>query len=77
MSFWNGNSLLAEYNLAKRRRTQGMLFGFFAGILIGAFITNDPGWSTLGGLLLTCMFGAWKSIDVVRIERIIYPGGKK
>lgn len=77
MSFRNGHSLQAEYEYLKARRARGIVFGLFAGTILGAFASGDAGVSTLAGLITALLIGIWKSIDVMRIERIIYPGGKR
>lgn len=76
MSF-RGHTLQAEYEHLKAQRARGVVLGFFAGILLGAFVAQDAGVAILGGLVTAMLFGTWKSLDVMRVERIIYPGGKK
>jgi hypothetical protein len=77
MSFRNGHSLQAEYEHLKARRARGVLLGLFAGTVLGAFASNDASVSMLAGLITAVLIGIWKSVDVMRVERIIYPGGKR
>lgn len=77
MSFRNGNTLQAEYMRLRVERGRHCLLGFLFGTLGLAFVTGDAGVSLLGGFLLSVFIGTWKSFEIEKLEKIIYPGGKR
>jgi hypothetical protein len=53
------------------------LIGFVLGTLGGALAAQDAGMALLAGLITAGVIGIGKSIAVDRLEKIIYPGGKR
>lgn len=68
--------LLTRYSRAKSRRTAFAIVAGILGVIAGAIVTRDAGMSMGLGLFTALIIGIWKSREVNRLEKIIYPGGK-
>jgi hypothetical protein len=68
--------LQSRYELAKKKRAQYALGGFVVGTIGGALISQDASMSLLMGLITCVAIAIEKSREVMRLEKIIYPGGK-
>lgn len=70
------SDLSQRYERAKRARGKAALVGFVVGTVGGAFITQDASIALLMGLITCAAIAIEKSWEVMKLEKIIYPGGK-